>query len=405
MNRTVITLDKKKMFTDYSHKPLKHKSLNGCHNNYEVQLGKSIAFLKEANGCVDYGDYICMKMCEIVDLPCAEMEMVYLQGFPRENEERLLSFEEHCAEIRKISSFKSNDEEYLRQSYAHYEKMYHARNMPLRAGVLSYDYKELPEFRDISKAISISTITEAYAQLTGTEAPMSIDGYMQILDELTNGNSKMGKSLRKQLGLKDNINLSPTLCDDLKKYVVFGFVTGQIDMKQDNIHLVVRKSGKGFEISAGPLFDNGESFNLSSIERVDAIDDPERATDYALDLGRNMANRVSLTENSGVDYDKQLEEIASEIASNPQIAQFYGQLKSINIDQILTQIPSREAEYHMVCKMVKGIYSSRISAIEQLLTKQTTTENKNETESQVELITQLTSSQTQPILEDDEFCL
>ena len=74
-----------------------------------------------------------------------------------------------------------------------------------------------------------------------------------------------GKSLRKELGFKDNITISPSLCDDLKKIVVFGFVTGQIDMKQDNIHLVVRKSGKGFEISAGPLFDNGESFNLSSI--------------------------------------------------------------------------------------------------------------------------------------------
>lgn len=404
MNRTVITLDKKKMFSDYSHKPLKYKSLNGCHNNYEVLLGKSTAFLKEANGCVDYGDYVCMKLCELVDLPCAEMEMVYLQGFPCENEERLLSFDEHCAEIRKISSFKSNDEEYLRQTYANYEKRYHARNMPLRAGVLSYDYKGLSEFGDISNAMPISTITESYAQLTHANAPMSIDGYMQILDELSKSNSKLGKSLRKKLGLKGNLNLSSTLCEDLKKYVVFGFVTGQIDMKQDNIHLVTRKSGKGYEISVGPLFDNGESFNLSSIERADAIDDPDRATESALDLGRKLPNRISLTENSDMNYEKQLEEITREIASNPRIANFYNKLKGINIDQILTQIPYREAEYHIVCKMVKGIYSSRISAIEQLLTKQTITENINETEKQVDFNHSI-NSQIQPVLEDDEFCL
>ena len=350
---------KGKIYKENGRKPLKYVKLEGCHNNYQITTnGKIKAFLKQSEGRSDYADVISKDICDALNIKCADCELVYLQDFPQLEEKELMTFEEYVDYCK--SHFTVSDENKLKQYYDDYSKEFEKQRT--KTAVLSYDYQSQEPYKSAS-IIRLSELVDAYSELTGGNGTYAIETYVKMAQELCNPKSKIGKKLRKKFKLKNNIQLSQFLDLDFKKIALLGYTTCQMDMRSHNIHLAVIKTSKGYELEIAPLFDNGESFNLSSIYE----DVHTSKTDVDItNLGSNSyGNPLTLTEDVTIDGTEQLTSLAQEIISNPELAKYYDALRWLDIESICDKENVGEENFDIVKHCVVSIFNERINLLQQ----------------------------------------
>ena len=362
--REVYNFSNNKIFKEGNRKPLKFKKLEGCHNNYEVMLPNGVkAFLKEGYGCTDYADVISKRICDAVGIECAECELAIMQDFPSEKEISLMSFDEHSQFCEK--NFGITDKTKLEESYFHYLEQY--RQEKYKPALLSYDYCYREPYKS-SQIINLDKLVTKYCDMTNTENTFAIESFVKIAEIFTDKNNKLGKKLRKELKVKDNIELSPNFDLELKKIAVLGYVTCQTDMTRNNLHLALVKNKKGYELQVAPLFDNGESFNLSSIERNKELSSYD--VDQINSTSVSYGNSLVLTEGEGKDAEKQVESIAREIIKNPELSNFFNKLQNLDIADMCEKENIGERDFDIIKYSVVSIYNQRVNSLTNEIQKQ-----------------------------------
>lgn len=384
-----------KIYGEHSRKPLKYEKLEGCHNNYQITRNDKVKiFLKQSEGRSDYADVISKRICDALNIKCANCELVYMQDFPQDKEEKLLTFEEYVEFCKQ--NFNITNENQLKQTYEDYCKQFKSDHT--KTAVLSYDYQMVEPYKS-AKIIRLSDLVEAYCSITGSEGTIAIETYVKIAKELCDRKSKVGKALRKKLKLKNNIELSQFFDLDLKKIALLGYATCQMDMRSYNIHLAVVKTSKGYQLEVAPLFDNGESFNLSD------IDSDRDVTKLDIDLMNNSSgnygNQITLTENVSRDAQEQLVSLAQEIIVNPELAKYYDALRWLDIESICDKENVGEDNFDIVKHCVVSIFNERMKLLQQEVQRQQQKETQlDDTEIKTQSNNQV---HTQQIEFSDEF--
>ena len=383
-----------KIYGENSKKPLKYIKLEGCHNNYQIITNSKVkGFLKQSDGRSDYADVISKRICDELKIKCADCELVYIQDFPQLEEKELMTFEEYVDYCK--SHFTISDENKLKQYYEDYSKEFEKQRT--KTAVLSYDYQSKEPYKSAS-IIRLSELIDAHSELTNGNGTYAIETYVKIAQELCNSKSKIGKILRKKLKLKNNIELSQFFDLDLKKIALLGYATCQMDMRSHNIHLAVVKTSKGYQLEVAPLFDNGESFNLSSIGDAHL----NKADVDITNLGSSSyGNPLTLTEDVTVDGTEQLTSLAQEITVNPELAKYYDALRWLDIESICDKENVGEDDFDIVKHCVVSIFNERMNLLKQEVQRQQQKETQlDDTEIKTQSNNQV---HTQQIEFSDEF--
>lgn len=366
--RDVFVYKNGKIYKDGTGKPLKSSKILGCHNNYKLAISKNCdVFLKESIGASDYADVICKKLCDEVGIECAENDLVIMKDFPSFDDKEMLSFEEyvefcksnaHISDMEKIKAFYNN---YLEN----YEKS------KIKHALISYDYtKESPY--DDAKIIVLSDLVHTYCKVTGEEGTFAIDTYNKIVNEFVDPNSEIGKQMRKHLKIKKKLVLSPDFDLNLKKIALFGYATCQIDMSCYNLHIALIKDKNGYNVDVAPLFDNGESFNLSSFYDEYSMDNAKDVVESS----EEYSNALTLTESSGLYINRQLDDLVDELLCNPGLRDFYEKLKRVDIESVCKKASIHEPEYEFIQYSVMSIFEKRMAILEQAYKKKLDSNNK-----------------------------
>ncbi|MBE6123969.1 MAG: hypothetical protein E7184_00295 [Erysipelotrichaceae bacterium] len=359
--REVFVYSNGKIYKEGSKKPLKHKKLLGCHNNYQITLSNSCdVFLKQGTGASDYADVISKSLCDEVGVKCADCDLVLMKDFPQVDEKKKMNFEEykdfcksnfHIEDINKIEQYYNN---YL--AIMEKERVHNA--------VVSYDYK-IDEPYNNAQIIKLDELVCAYCNVTGSDGTYAIETYNKIANELVS-DSVIGKKLRKQLKIKKHVDLSSDFDLDLKKIALLGYATCQMDMSSHNLHLALIRNGKNYKLEVAPLFDNGESFNLASLndenltkEDVDAINS----------TSKEYGNALTLKESANMNAHQQLIDLAEEMRLNPELYEFYKKLKSVDIEHICDKEIDKQ-DLDVVKHAVISVYEERMFLLEQEYNRQ-----------------------------------
>lgn len=355
----------KKIYQEGKKKPLKFVKLNGCHNNYQLTINgsKINAFLKQSIGASDYADVVSKRLCDELNIKCAECELVNMTDFPQENEEQKMEFDAYVEFCK--DHFGITDLNKLKKSYKDYSKKF--EGIETKHAILSYDYKCVEPYKS-AKIIKLDELVHAYSSITEQDGTFAIESYVNIAKELCDSKSQVGKELRKRLKLKNNIELSQFFDLDLKKIALLGYATCQMDMSSQNMHLALIKTKKGYRLEVAPLFDNGESFNLDSVnhKQISTTDDVE----YATTNTSNYGNALTLKETDTRDAESQLVSLAEEIINNPELEKYYDILQWLNIEDLCNKENIGEKGFDAVKHTIVKIYNERISLLQQEIKKQ-----------------------------------
>lgn len=366
--RDVFVYKNGKIYKDGTGKPLKSSKILGCHNNYKLAISKKCdVFLKESVGASDYADVICKRICDEVGIECAENDLVIMKDFPSPGDKDMLSFEEYVEFCK--SNAHINDMDKIKEFYNNYLENY--EKTKIRHALISYDYtKEAPY--DNAKIIVLSDLVNTYSKVTGNDGTFAIETYNKIVNEFVDPDSEIGKQMRQHLKIKKNLTLSSDFDLNLKKIALFGYVTCQIDMSYYNLHIALIKDKKGYNVDVAPLFDNGESFNLSSFYDEYSM---ENAKDV-VESSEEYSNALTLKESSGMYINKQLDDLVDELLCNPGLKDFYEKLKSLDIESICDKESVQEPEYEYIKYAVTSIFEKRMDALEKAYQKKLDSNNK-----------------------------
>lgn len=218
----------------------------------------------------------------------------------------------------------------------------------------------------------LSDLVQTYCKVTGEEGTFAIDTYNKIVNEFVDPNSEIGKQMRKHLKIKKNLDLSPDFDLNLKKIALFGYATCQIDMSYYNLHIALIKDKNGYNVDVAPLFDNGESFNLSSFYDEYSMDNAKDVVESS----EEYSNALTLTESSGLYINRQLDDLVDELLCNPGLRDFYEKLKHVDIESVCKKASIHEPEYEFIQYSVMSIFEKRMAILEQAYKKKLDSNNK-----------------------------
>lgn len=336
---------------------LKHKKLDGIHQNYLIQTpnGEN-AYLKVAEGCRDYGEVVVKAICDRVGIPCAKCKLVSMQNFPQGNK---LNFETFS--LKYHGQYGKQPHGKLIKMYKEYETYFQSK-LSTQHGVISYDFQSDEKFKD-AKVFSLKMLTEVQKETYGAEVEKSIHGYMGAIKSFVFEPSYEMRLVRRNLGVKSVCSLESKMENDFIKIALLGYMTAQTDDTDDNICLAVIDGW----VCLAPLFDNGACFGLGDLSLSEQNPDIDAIADSVKDIPNALWVKKHKQANS---IATQRCDLVKAILGNTEILDFYNQLRNVDFEEIFAQIDKGEDGFENVKQLIQKVFVARRTELENEITRQ-----------------------------------
>lgn len=324
-----------------------------------IKDGRIIGFLKSSKVAGDdyYSDYAELatkKICALMGIKCADCVLVDVDGLPKTSQELL-------AEKKSEEFIKTLPPE--KQEIARKHREEQAKLTAKQKGVLSYNYLEYKKYKG-NKRLNLSQVCDVYKEVTGNEMPSSVNGYVAMINVI-----KENKEFAEKLGLDGNILIDENFRYEFLKLAMLSFFTGQLDMTKYNIDLCVIDTPDGSRVEIAPLYDNSESFGLSTIVRkLDySSDDFEYYKNDLVNMIDSYGSQLTVREGTSLDVNDQIAELADVLQKDPMAGEIFNKFKSIDIGSLVDELDTGELGFDLVRLAIEEFYNARVKSVEKVL--------------------------------------